>query len=206
MAFGSPDHCRLSDLGLISAGNGSSTSGSSTSQIALRADCANSNSATHVSMWDSLKSPTQTQMRSGTTLDDEPEDDTFEVDDNDSSHSSSVTMDSPDTYSVGTYFMSRCWNQNTTFLQNTWDAETASGSIFSYHTISSSNRTPTTCTWTSTFNGNNTGTGSVYIVQSLDGSSAWKKFFGEESSDDFMGRVTASYNRTEAGGGGGGGE
>ena len=170
MAFGSPDHCRLSDLGLISAGNGSSTSGSSTSQTALRADCANSSSAAH---------------------------------DNDSSHSSSVTMDSPDTYAVGTYFMSRCWNQNTTFIQNTWDAVTASGTIFSYHTISSSNRSPTTCTWTSTFNGNNLGTGSVYILQSLDGSSAWKKFFGEESSDDFMGRVAASYNRTEAGGGGG---
>ena len=196
MAFGSPDNCRLSDLGLITAGNGSSTSGSSTSQTALRANCANSNSATNVSLWNSFKSPTQTQMRSGTTLDDEPEDDTFYVDTTDSSHTSSVSMDSPSTYSPGTYFMSRCWNQNTTFLSNTWEAITNAGSIFSHHTISSSGRTPLGCTWTSTFQGNNTGIGSVYIRQGLTGSSAWKKFFGEDSSNDFMGRVLASYNRS----------
>lgn len=203
MAFGVPDNCRLSDLGLIVAGNGSSTSGSATAQKRLRADCANSSSATNVRLWDSFKSPNQSQMMSGTNLDDEPEDDIYEVDDNDSSHSGSVTMDSPDTYAVGTYFMSRCWNLNTTFIQNTWDAVTASGTIFSHHTISSSNRSPTTCTWTSTFQGNNLGTGSVYIRQTLDGSSAWKKFFGEDSSNDFMGRVTAGYNRTDGGGGGG---
>ena len=79
MAFGSPDNCRLSDLGLITAGNGSSNSASSSSQTALRANCANSNSATNVSVWNSFKSPTQTQMRGGTTLEDEPEDDTFNV-------------------------------------------------------------------------------------------------------------------------------
>ena len=202
MAFGSPDNCRLSDLGLIAAGNGGNSSGSgTTANKKLRADCANSSSATNVGLWNSFKSPTQTQMRSGTTLDDEPEDDTFNVSTNTYSHSSDVTMDSPDTYTVGTYFMSRCWNQNTTFLQNTWDAVTASGSIFSSHTISSSNRTPLTCTWTSNFQGNNTGTGSVHILQSLDGVSAWKKFFGEDSSNDFMGRVTASYTRSSGGGG-----
>ena len=75
-------------------------------------------------------------------------------------------------------------------------AVTNAGSIFSYHTISSSGRTPLGCTWTSTFQGNNTGNGSVYIRQTLDGSSAWKKFFGEDSSDDFMGRVLASYYRS----------
>ena len=202
MAFGSPDNCRLSDLGLITAGNGGNTSGSSTSQVALRANCANSSSAANVSLWNSFKSPTQTQMRSGTTLDDEPEDDTFNVTTSNSSHTGDVTMDAPDTYATGTYFMSRCWNQNTTFIQNTWEAVTASGSIFSFHTISSSNKSPTTCRWTSTFQGNNTGTGSVYIRQTLDGSSAWKKFFGEDSSDDFMGRVTASYQRLSGGGGG----
>ena len=200
MAFGSPDNCRLSDLGLITAGNGSSTSGSSTSQTALRANCANSSSATNVSMWNSFKSPTQSQLMGGTNLDDEPEDDTFNVTTSNSSHTSDVTMDSPSTYGIGTYFMSRCWNLNTTFIQNTWEAVTASGSIFSYHTISSSNRTPTTCTWTSTFQGNNTGLGSVYIRQALDGSSAWKKFFGDDSSADFMGRVTASYSRSSGGG------
>ena len=84
MAFGNPDNCRLSDLGLITAGNGSSTSGSSTSQTALRANCANSSSATNVSIWNSFKSPTQTQMRSGTNLDDEPEDDEAELEDDDS--------------------------------------------------------------------------------------------------------------------------
>ena len=202
MAFGSPDNCRLGDLGLIAAGNGSSTSGSSSSETQLRADCANSNSATNVSLWNSFKSPTQSQMMGGTNLDPEPEDDTFNVSDNDSDHTSDVDMDSPNTYAVGTYFMSRCWDQNTTFIQNTWDAVTVSGSIFSSHTISSSNRSPTTCRWTSTFQGNNTGTGSIYLRQTLDGSSAWKKFFGDDSSDDFMGRVTASYNRTSGGGNG----
>ena len=68
MAFGSPDNCRRSDLALISAGNASSNSGSSTSQKRLRADCANSSSATNVGLWNSFKSPTQTQMRGGTTL------------------------------------------------------------------------------------------------------------------------------------------
>ena len=202
MAFGSPDNCKLSDLGLITAGNGSSTSGSSTSQTALRANCANSNSATNVSMWNSFKSPTQSQMMSGTTLDDEPEDDIFSVTTSNNNHTSDVTMDSPSTYTTGTYFMTRCWNLNTTFIQNTWDAITVSGSIFSYHTISSSNRSPTTCRWTSTFQGNNTGSGSVYIRQTLDGSSAWKKFFGDDSSNDFMGRVTAGYQRSSGGGDG----
>ena len=202
MAFGSPDNCKLSDLGLITAGNGSSSSGSSTSQTALRANCANSNSATNVSMWNSFKSPTQSQMMGGTTLDDEPEDDIFSVTDNDSSHTSDVTMVSPSTYNPGTYFMSRCWNQNTTFIQNTWEAVTASGNIFSSHTISSSNRSPTTCKWTSTFNGNNTGNGSVYIRQTLDGTSAWKKFFGSDSGTDWMGRVTAGYQRLSGSGGG----
>ena len=202
MAFGNPDNCRLSDLGLITAGNGSSTSGSSTSQTALRANCANSSSATNVSIWNSFKSPTQTQMRSGTNLDDEPEDDIFNVTTSNSSHTSDVTMDSPSTYATGTYFMTRCWNLNTTFIQNTWDAVTVSGSIFSYHTISSSNRSPTTCRWTSTFQGNNTGSGSVYIRQTPDGSSAWKKFFGDDSSNDFMGRVTAGYQRSSGGGDG----
>jgi len=201
VAFGNPDNCRLSDLGLITAGNGSSTSGSSTSQTALRANCANSSSATNVSIWDSFKSPNQTQMRSGTTLDDEPEDDIFNVTTSNSNHTSDVTMLSPSTYATGTYFMTRCWNLNTTFIQNTWEAVTASGSIFSNHSISSSNRSPTTCRWTSTFNGNNTGNGSVYIRQTLDGSSAWKKFFGEDSSNDFMGRVTAGYQRLSGGDG-----
>ena len=122
MAFGSPDNCRLSDLGLIAAGNGSSTSGSATSEKRLRADCANSSSATNVRLWDSFKSPTQSQMMSGTVLDDDPEDDTYEVDTNDSSVGGSVTTDSPSTYGIGTYFMSRCWNLNTTFIQNTWEA------------------------------------------------------------------------------------
>lgn len=202
MAFGTPDNCKLSDLGLITAGNGSNASGSSTSQTALRADCANSSTATNVSLWNSFKSPTQSQMMSGTTLDEEPEDDIFSVTTNDNSHTSSVTMDSPNTYGVGTYFMSRCWNQNTTFIQNTWEALTVSGSIFSSHSISSSNRSPTTCTWTSNFNGNNTGSGSIYIRQTLDGTSAWKKFFGSDSATDWMGRVTAGYQRLSGGGGG----
>ena len=65
VAFGSPDNCRLGDLGLIAAGNGSSTSGSSSSETQLRADCANSSSATNVSLWNSFKSPTQSQMMGG---------------------------------------------------------------------------------------------------------------------------------------------
>ena len=199
MAFGSPDNCRLSDLGLIAAGNGSSTSGSATSEKRLRADCANSSSATYVRLWDSFKSPTQSQMMSGTVLDDDPEDDTYEVDTNDSSVGGSVTTDSPSTYGIGTYFMSRCWNLNTTFIQNTWEAVIATGSIFGSGTTTS--ETDLTTDWSMSLQGNNTGTGSVYIRQTLDGSSAWKKFFGTDSGTDWMARVTASVNRTSGGNG-----
>ncbi len=199
MAFGSPDNCRLSDLGLIAAGNGSSTSGSATSEKRLRADCANSSSATNVRLWDSFKSPTQSQMMSGTVLDDDPEDDTYEVDTNDSSVGGSVTTDSPSTYGIGTYFMSRCWNLNTTFIQNTWEAVIATGSIFGSGTTTS--ETDLTTDWSMSLQGNNTGTGSVYIRQTLDGSSAWKKFFGTDSGTDWMARVTASVNRTSGGNG-----
>ena len=199
MAFGSPDNCRLSDLGLIAAGNGSSTSGSATSEKRIRADCANSSSATNVRLWDSFKSPTQSQMMSGTVLDDDPEDDTYEVDTNDSSVGGSVTTDSPSTYGIGTYFMSRCWNLNTTFIQNTWEAVIATGSIFGSGTTTS--ETDLTTDWSMSLQGNNTGTGSVYIRQTLDGSSAWKKFFGTDSGTDWMARVTASVNRTSGGNG-----
>ena len=199
MAFGSPDNCRLSDLGLIAAGNGSSTSGSATSEKRLRADCANSSSATNVRLWDSFKSPTQSQMMSGTVLDDDPEDDTYEVDTNDSSVGGSVTTDSPSTYGIGTYFMSRCWNLNTTFIQNTWEAVIATGSIFGSGTTTS--ETDLKTDWSMSLQGNNTGTGSVYIRQTLDGSSAWKKFFGTDSGTDWMARVTASVNRTSGGNG-----
>tara|TARA_R110002020_G_C16272539_1_gene771214 strand:- start:21 stop:629 length:609 start_codon:yes stop_codon:yes gene_type:complete len=196
VAFGSPDNCRLSDLALISAGNASSNSGSSTSQKRLRADCANSSSATNVGLWNSFKSPTQTQMRGGTTLDDEPEDDTFNVDTGDNNHTSAVTMDSPSNYSTGTYFMSRCWNLNSSFLSGTWEAAVNTGSIFQGSFGTTASETPLTTNYTVTFQGNNTGNGSVYIRQSLDGTSAWKKFFGEDSNDDYMGRVLASYSRT----------
>tara|TARA_R110000751_G_scaffold268727_2_gene368441 strand:- start:256 stop:864 length:609 start_codon:yes stop_codon:yes gene_type:complete len=201
MAFGSPDNCRLSDLGLIAAGSGSSTSGSATSQKKLRADCANSSSATNVRLWGSFSSPDQSQMMSGTVLDDDPEDYTYEVDTNDSSVGGSVTTDSPSTYGIGTYFMSRCWNLNTTFIQNTWEAVIATGSIFGSGTTT--NETAVTTDWSMSLQGNNTGTGSVYIRQTLDGSSAWKKFFGLDSGTDWMGRVTANVNRTSSGGGGG---
>ena len=199
MAFGSSDNSKLSDLGLIVAGNGSSTSGSATSQKKLRADCANSSSAANVKLWDSFKSPTQSQMMGGTVLDDDPEDDTYEVDTNDSSVGGSVTTDSPSTYGIGTYFMSRCWNLNTTFIQNTWEAVIATGSIFGSGTTTS--ETDLTTDWSTSLQGNNTGTGSVYIRQTLDGSSAWKKFFGLDSGTDWMGRVTANVNRTSGGNG-----
>tara|TARA_R110000824_G_scaffold24238_4_gene85645 strand:- start:558 stop:1163 length:606 start_codon:yes stop_codon:yes gene_type:complete len=199
MAFGSSDNSKLSDLGLIVAGNGSSTSGSATSQKKLRADCANSSSAANVKLWDSFKSPTQSQMMGGTVLDDDPEDDTYEVDTNDSSVGGSVTTDSPSTYGIGTYFMSRCWNLNTTFIQNTWEAVIATGSIFGSGTTTS--ETDLTTDWSMSLQGNNTGTGSVYIRQTLDGSSAWKKFFGSDSGTDWMGRVTANVNRTSGGNG-----
>ena len=199
MAFGSPDNCRLSDLGLIAAGNGGNTSGSATSQKKLRADCANSSSATNVGLWSSFSSPNQSQMMSGTVLDDDPEDDTYEVDTNDSSVGGSVTTDSPSTYGIGTYFMSRCWNLNTTFIQNTWEAVIATGSIFQSGTTT--NETAVATDWSMSLQGNNTGTGSVYIRQTLDGSSAWKKFFGLDSGTDWMGRVTANVNRTSGGNG-----
>ena len=136
---------------------------------------------------------------SGTVLDDDPEDDTYEVDTNDSSVGGSVTTDSPSTYGIGTYFMSRCWNLNTTFIQNTWEAVIATGSIFGSGTTTS--ETDLTTDWSMSLQGNNTGTGSVYIRQTLDGSSAWKKFFGTDSGTDWMARVTASVNRTSGGNG-----
>ena len=54
MAFSSASNCKLSDLGLIAAGSGNQTGGSTTA-TSLRADCANSGSATDVSLWDDFK-------------------------------------------------------------------------------------------------------------------------------------------------------
>ena len=53
MAFSSASNCKLSDLGLIAAGSGNQTGGSTTA-TSLRADCANSGSATNVKMWASF--------------------------------------------------------------------------------------------------------------------------------------------------------
>ena len=49
MAFSSASNCKLSDLGLIVTGYGSQTGGSTTA-TSLRANCANSGSATNVKM------------------------------------------------------------------------------------------------------------------------------------------------------------
>ena len=204
MAFGAADNCSLGDLGAITSGSPEATS-TPTSEIALGDDCAGyTPNGGNISLWASFKCPTQSQMVSGTTIESEPEDDAFSVTTFDQSISDGVLMDSPSTYSVGSKFMSKCWNPsaNQTWIGNRWDGEDTGGNnVISY--VTTSNTEPLSSDFTIGFNGNNTGVDSAYIRQSLTGNSAWRRFFGNDSSDDYMGRVTVNINRTSGGGGGG---
>tara|TARA_R100001530_G_scaffold46448_1_gene34946 strand:- start:187 stop:801 length:615 start_codon:yes stop_codon:yes gene_type:complete len=203
MAFGVADNCSLGDLGAITSGSPEATS-TPTSEVALAADCADySPNGGNISLWASFKCPTQSQMMSGVVIDSEPEDDSFNVSNSTSYLDDAVTMDSPSTYSVGSKFMSRCWNSlNSTWIGNRWDGFDVGGNnVISY--VTTSNTEPLSSDFRIGFNGNNTGIDSCYIRQSLSGNSAWRRFFGSDSATDWMGRVTVNINRQSGGGGGG---
>ena len=115
MAWNNASDVRLSDLGLITAGNGSNTS-ASTSETQLRADCANSGSATNVRLWDSFKPGTADISFSGTG-----------VSDTDWTFSANTTVTATMGYSSsGTYFSSRVTGQNS-WLYTKWEANRTSG-------------------------------------------------------------------------------
>lgn len=131
MAWGStpPDNSAaptLGTLGGIVAGNGHATS-KPTSQVSLRADSANSSSATNVSLWASFK---------GGSASLSPDDDSYDPESVNGSYISYSCSHS----STGTYFVSRVLDTNNTGFGNMWNLHKNSGD----DTITLSNQTKTT--------------------------------------------------------------
>ena len=137
MAFSSASNCKLSDLGLIVTGYGSQTGGSTTA-TSLRANCANSGSATNVKMWASF-APNSRNMTFSPT----PTSNAFVFGAN-TQITATMAYSSP-----GTYYQSRVMTPNTSWLGSKWQDDRTSGD----DTTSNFTRTSTTFSWLHTLGG-----------------------------------------------------
>ena len=161
VAFSSASNCKLSDLGLIAAGSGSQTSGSTT-QTSLRADCANSGSATNVKMWASFAPNARDIVFNPTGTAN-----SFVF------NSSPVTMTATMTYaSPGTFYQDRVMTPNTGWLGTKWQDTRTSGN----DTTSNYVRTSTTYQWNHNL-GSPANTDIWVIKQVVPSGTAFERFF-----------------------------
>lgn len=190
MAFAVASNCKLSDLRNITDGNGYNASGS-TSQTKLRADCANSSSATNVKMKDSFFPGSRTLTIAGPGR----SNDAFFV----LPHSSTSTLTGTLTWGTGgTFFASRCLNLNSSLLGNKWQLENSGTS-----TAGSSLSGNDSISWT---NGNGTATSQVFSVtpgdpagtdfmemkQVVQANNSWERFYCNTSGGNV--HVTSESN------------
>ena len=190
MAFAAASNCKLSDLRNITDGNGYNASGS-TSQTKLRADCANSSSATNVKMKDSFFPGSRTLTIAGPGR----SNDAFFV----LPHSSTSTLTGTLTWGTGgTFFASRCLNLNSSLLGNKWQLENSGTS-----TAGSSLSGNDSISWT---NGNGTATSQVFSVtpgdpagtdfmemkQVVQANNSWERFYCNTSGGNV--HVTSESN------------
>lgn len=185
MAFSSALNCKLSDLGLVTAGSGSQTGGSTT-QTRLRADCANSGSDTNVKMWGSFV-PNSRDI----TFSPVPTSNAF-------TFSSNTYITATMTYaSPGTYYQSRVMTPNTSWLGNKWQDDRTSGN----DSTSSFTRTSTTFRWLHTL-GAGGGTDFWTISQVVPSSTAFERFFCSASGSQTILSENITVYDTSGGGGG----
>ena len=190
MAFAAASNLKLSDLRSITDGNGYNASGS-TSQTKLRADCANSSSATNVKMKDSFFPGSRTLTIAGPGR----SNDAFFV----LPHSSTSTLTGTLTWGTGgTFFASRCLNLNSSLLGNKWQLENSGTS-----TAGSSLSGNDSISWT---NGNGTATSQVFSVtpgdpagtdfmemkQVVQANNSWERFYCNTSGGNV--HVTSESN------------
>ena len=190
MAFAVASNLKLSDLRNITDGNGYNASGS-TSQTKLRADCANSSSATNVKMKDSFFPGSRTLTIAGPGR----SNDAFFV----LPHSSTSTLTGTLTWgTAGTFFISRCLNLNSSLLGNKWQLENSGTS-----TAGSSLSGNDSISWT---NGNGTATSQVFSVtpgdpagtdfmemkQVVQANNSWERFYCNTSGGNV--HVTSESN------------
>ena len=188
MAFSSALNCKLSDLGLIVDGDGDQLSGSTT-QTSLRADCANSNSATDVKMWASF-APNARDITFSPT----PTDNAFVLSD-DTQITATMAYASP-----GTYYQSRVMTPNTSWLGSKWQDDRTSGD----DTTSNFTRTSTTFSWLHTLGG--AGTVDFWdISQVVPSNTAFERFYCDASSNQTIWTERIDVYDTSGGGGNGGG-
>ena len=190
MAFAVASNLKLSDLRNITDGNGYNASGS-TSQTKLRADCANSSSATNVKMKDSFFPGSRTLTIAGPGR----SNDAFFV----LPHSSTSTLTGTLTWGTGgTFFASRCLNLNSSNLGAKWQLENSGTS-----TAGSSLSGNDSISWT---NGNGTATSQVFSVtpgdpagtdfmemkQVVQANNSWERFYCNTSGGNV--HVTSESN------------
>ena len=185
MAFSSASNSKLSDLGLVTSGSGSQTGGS-TSQTKLRADCANSGSATNVKMWGSFV-PNSRDM----TFSPVPTSNAFTLGTN-TYITATMAYSSP-----GTYYQSRVMDTNTSWLGSKWQDNRTSGN----DSTSSFTRTSTTFRWLHTL-GAGGGTDFWTISQVVPSGTAFERFFCDASGSQTI--LTESITVYDTSGGGGG--
>jgi len=183
VAFSSPSNCKLSDLGLVTSGSGNQTS-SSTSQTKLRADCANSGSATDVKMWASFV-PNGRDMTFSPT----PTSNAFVLTAN-TYITATMSYSNP-----GTYYQSRVMDTNTSWLGSKWQDDRTSGN----DSTSNFTRTSTTFRWLHTL-GSPASTDFWNISQVVPSGTAFERFFCDDSGSQTI--LTESITVYDSGGGG----
>ena len=185
MAFSSASNCKLSDLGLIVTGYGSQTGGSTTA-TSLRANCANSGSATNVKMWASF-APNSRDMTFSPT----PTSNAF-------TFSSNTYITATMAYSSpGTYYQSRVMDTNTSWLGSKWSETRTSGN----DTTSNFTRTSTTYRWLHTLV-SPAGTDFWTISQVVPSGTAFERFFCSASGSQTILSENITVYDTSGGGGG----
>ena len=186
MAFSSASNCKLSDLGLIVDGDGDQQSGA-TSQTRLRADCADSSSATNVKMWASF-APNARDITFSPT----PTSNAFTFSSN-TQITATMAYSSP-----GTYYQSRVMTPNTSGLGSKWQDDRTSGD----DTTSNFTRTSTTFSWLHTLGGGGASPDFWTISQVVPSSTAFERFYCDASGSQTILSENITVYDTSGGGGG----
>jgi len=185
MAWNNASDVRLSDLSQIVAGNGSTT-GYSTSQTRLRADCANTSSG-QVRLWDSFKGGAPDITFTGAAVQSGANNTWISG----SNFSVTATMSYS---SYGTYFISRVMD-NQSWLYSKWQADQTSGN----DTQGWGTRTATTAVINMTL-GSPAGTDFWEFKQVLPSGTAFERFYCNSTGGNTF--DTESVTIYDQGGGG----
>ena len=203
MAFAVKADMRLSDLGLITAGNGYNSADSATSEISLRGDCANSGSATNVSLGSSFFPGTRTLTTSTNTSGaTRVNNAVFTI-----LHNASTNIIGTLAWgTAGTYFIARCLNTNSSNLGAKWQlnnsgTSTKGASLSGNDTITwtNGNGTSTTQTFVVTTPSASAGPDFCEMIQVVQAGTAWEAFYCKDddggnvhvtSEDDGNGTLT----------------